>query len=50
MKMNRLKLVAAAVVAAALSACSAAPTWNTGQFPHQPEYQASTAQAAAVQK
>jgi len=36
--MNRVKLIALAVVAVALSACSGVPTWNDGAFPNQPEY------------
>ena len=40
--MNRVKLVALAVVAVALSACSGVPTWNDGVFPNQPEYGVSS--------
>jgi len=41
------KIIAASLIALALGGCAAEPTWNTSQFPPQPEYGMSTAAVKA---
>jgi len=44
--MNGLKLAATALVLAALAGCASEPSWNSSQFPQQPEYGVASAQAS----